>query len=92
MMEVKQAVGVAKSYVADLFRDEGITEVGLEEIEFDDDKELWQITIGFTRLWNRRLGSVLGGGVNLRTYKRILVRDCDHKVLSVKNRHTTGES
>ena len=34
-MEVKQAVTMAKRYVIDLFEAEQITNVGLEEVEFD---------------------------------------------------------
>ena len=32
-MDVKQAVRVAKGYVLDLFRDEGVMDIGLEEVE-----------------------------------------------------------
>ena len=48
-MEVKQAVEVAKNYVADLFENDGIADIGLEEIEYDDYENLWKITIGFNR-------------------------------------------
>ena len=48
-MDVKQAVAVAKSHVADLFSDEGITALGLEAVEFDDTNNAWKITIGFSR-------------------------------------------
>ena len=34
-MDVKEAAQVAKTYVRDLFMDEGISDVGLEEIECD---------------------------------------------------------
>ena len=94
-MEVKQAVQVAKDHVADLFASEGITDIGLEEIEYDDYENLWQITIGFNRPWDQSIGSVLAGvgsrTYKRRTYKRIAIRDRDHKVLSVKNRTTSQE-
>ena len=89
-MDVKQAVAKAKRYVLELFEDEAITDIGLEEIEFDDVKKLWQVTIGFTRPWDQNIGSVLGG-TRSRTYKKILIRDRDHEVLSVKNRTTSQE-
>ena len=89
-MNVKQAVEVAKRYVFDLFQDEAITDIGLEEIEFDDVERHWKVTIGFTRPWDQNIDSVLGRK-NSRTYKRLLIRDRDHEVLSVKNRITSQE-
>ena len=82
-MDVKQAVEAAKVYVYDLFKDEGATDIGLEEIE--DEGGYWKITIGFSRPWDRNIGSVLSGATS-RTYKTILVNDEDGRVTSVKNR------
>lgn len=94
-MEVKQAVEVAKNYVADLFESEEITNIGLEEIEYDDLENLWQITIGFNRPWDRNVGLLVNAASSRtykrRTYKKIAIRDRDHKVLSVKNRTTSQE-
>ena len=53
-MEVKQAVTMAKRYVIDLFEAEQITNVGLEEIEFDEMSNCWKVTIGFSRPWDHR--------------------------------------
>ena len=82
-MEVKQAVAVAKEHTMDLFREEGIINIGLEEIE--QQGGYWRITIGFSRPWDRNIGTVLGGASG-RTYKTILVDDEDGRVLSVKDR------
>ncbi len=46
-MEVKEAVRQAKRYVSDLFADEKITGIALEEVDFDHDSNAWRITIGF---------------------------------------------
>ena len=48
-MEVKQAVSKAKEYIADLLMDEGVANIGLEEVNFDDQSNCWLVTIGFTR-------------------------------------------
>ncbi len=48
-LDVKQAVRAAKEKVIELFAEEGIEDVGLEEVKFDDDSNEWLITIGFTR-------------------------------------------
>ena len=55
MMTVKEAVDTAKQQVVLLFEAEDISDLGLEEIYFDPDAECWQITIGFTRPWDRKL-------------------------------------
>ena len=82
-MEVKQAVAIAKEHILDLFEDEDITDLGLEEVELDD-YGVWRITIGFTRPWNLSIGSVLGAE-NSRSYKILVVTDEDGRVVSVKD-------
>lgn len=49
-MKVQEAVAKAKEYVRDVYADEKIRFVGLEEIEWSDD--VWRITIGFSRPWD----------------------------------------
>lgn len=83
-MDVKEAVQVAKDYVIELFGEEGIVDVGLEEIDFDQ-LDNWVVTIGFSRPWNRNIGSVLGGQAS-RSYKTVRIQDGDGRVLSVKDR------
>lgn len=46
MIDVKEAVKIARSYVADLFSDAG--GLALEEVEFSEEKGAWLITIGFS--------------------------------------------
>ena len=82
-MDVKQAVQVAKDQIIILFGEEEIMNVGLEEVELDDEGH-WRITIGFSRPWDRNVGSVLSGG-NSRSYKMIVIRDEDGRFLSVKD-------
>ena len=82
-MDVKEVVQMAKDYVAELFGDEDIIHVGLEEVDFDQ-SDNWAVTIGFSRPWNRNIGSVLGGQTS-RSYKVVRIRDEDGKVLSVKD-------
>ena len=52
-MEPKEAVSLAKRYIRELFADEEITEVGLEELDYDADAQTWKITLGFRRPWTR---------------------------------------
>ena len=50
-MDVKEAVRTAKDYLADLYIDEEIVNVGLEEVRYDYDTDKWHVTIGFSRPW-----------------------------------------
>ncbi len=55
-MDVKQAVEMAKNYIVDLFANEGLSNLGLEDVEFDDVRGVWNVTVGFSRPWDK-LGS-----------------------------------
>ena len=48
-MDVKEAVRIAKEYLGDLFEAEQITNVGLEEVVFEDASNSWKVTLGFFR-------------------------------------------
>jgi hypothetical protein len=90
-MDVKEAVGLAKRHVADLFAQEGVTNLGLEEVEYDDARAQWRITLGFSRPWDRPapLAAIAGwaDGVMKRTYKIVIIDEAG-KVLAVRNRET----
>lgn len=90
-MDVKEAVGAAKRYIQELFADEGITNIGLEEVEFDEPTGEWQVTIGFSRPWDK-LGGLAGLASypnQLRSYKVVRISDETGKIISVKNRETS---
>jgi hypothetical protein len=88
-MDVKQAVAHAKRHIADLFADEGIKNLGLEEVDFDPSKSMWRVTIGFSRPWDEprnALAAIAGQTMYWRrTYKVVHLQDDDGKVLSVKS-------
>ena len=84
-MDVKQAAKVAKEYVIDLFADEQIEHVGLEEVKFNQHSKFWEITIGFFRPWNRGPLS-FGPSPAQRSYKIVSIDDTDGQVTSVKHR------
>jgi hypothetical protein len=86
LMDVKEAVKTAKEYVADVFQEEGVSNLGLEEIEFDDGDASWNITVGFWRPWNLPHNSVLsatGIARPTRTYRVVKIRELDGAILSV---------
>ena len=84
-MDVKAVAQTAKTYVADLFSDEGIINVGLEEVEFDEDQNKWIVTVGFSRPWDRRnlIDALEQPG---RSYKVLHIADTDGRVLSLEDR------
>ena len=87
-MNVKEAAKLAKDYVADLFAEEGINNVGLEEIELGDDRQFWEVTIGFSRPWDHGgLATVTLGQKGLRrSYKVLRIDNTNGNVASVKDR------
>ena len=92
-MDVKEAVQTAREYITNLFADENVEYVGLEEVEFDDSSSVWNITIGFYRSWDlpKPLFPVLEVSkspppLKRRSYKIVRVRDRDRHVMSVMNR------
>ena len=86
-MDVKEAVQAARTHISDLFDGEGITNVGLEEVEFDMGGEAWNITIGFSRVWERQgeLGARLGLKA-ARSYKVVRIDNESGAIRSVRDR------
>jgi hypothetical protein len=91
-MDVKQAVAAAKNYVAELFAQEGISNLGLEEVEFDEQAGEWRVTIGFSRPWDTITGwAALGVQPQTnprRSYKVVRVSDATGAAKSVRDRGT----
>lgn len=86
-MDVKEAVRVAREYITDLYSDEEIANVGLEEVDFDPDAGIWRITIGFSRPWNRpeKFLSVVDA-VRSRSYKTVCIHDLSEEIGAVTDR------
>lgn len=98
-MDVKEAVQIATRHLIDLFDSEDISNVGLEEVEFDEQDDLWVVTIGFSRPWDypgkplNAFATALGATEQpKRTYKTIRVKSGKGDVISVRNRATPQAS
>lgn len=96
-MDVRQAARTAKTYIADVFADEDIDEVGLEEVDFDDRSNLWKITISFLRPRGRMnkfqaaaSGYPAGTPTMRRSFKIVNIDDGSGSVVSVKHRVVEG--
>lgn len=90
-MDVKQAVQIAKKHITEIFADEPIENVGLEEVEFDEIKNAWAVTIGFSRFWGHPSNFVRAFDSDAaRTFKTVRIDDKSGRVQSVKHRDVTG--
>ncbi len=88
-MEVREAVRTAKDYLGELYKDEEIVNVGLEEVRYDYDTDKWHITIGFSRPWDQRLPMAArsgAAGLVERSYKEICINDADGRIEWLKAR------
>ncbi len=93
-MQPKEAISKAKGIVAEMFVDDSPVHIALEEIEFDDSRDEWKITIGFERQWGtaRKMASSLeAAGIALpalggqRVYKIVRLANDDGHLVSIKN-------
>jgi len=95
-MNVKEAVARAKAYLLDVFSDEKITDIRLEEVELDDLADTWCITLGLIRHseskvpFDSAFGSSLGALRQAREYKIVHVSNKTGEAFSIKNRETTS--
>jgi hypothetical protein len=85
-VQVKEAVAHAKRHLLELYSDEGLSNVGLEEVEFDNRLDEWRVTIGFSRPWDDARGFAVLTTPSQRTYKVVRVSNADGPIRSVKNR------
>lgn len=92
-MDVKEASRLAKQHVAELLKEEGAKDIGLEEIEFDEAKKAWRVTVGFTRPWNAQNDPLTSALYTLdrsrkssREMKVVTLDDDNGRILALKNR------
>lgn len=88
-MDISEAVLTAKKWVATMFADEGIINLGLEEAYFDESHDVWHITLGFSRPWDNPqnvLQTIIQTPVvPKRTYKIVEIPDKGDKQPIIKN-------
>lgn len=87
-MTPQEAIKAAKAYVGELFASDGAVNIGLEELRFDDQCNMWSVTIGFTRPWEKPQGLsrwTRDGDPWPRTFKTVEIDDKDGKILGVKH-------
>lgn len=101
-MEVKEAVKAALEYVDEVFAHTELSNVGLEEVVYDDLQAKWKVTVGFSRPWDYQhdvaLSAIKGSRPVGRMYKRadrtykvVEIRDSDGKATAIKMREVCGD-
>ena len=90
VMDVREAITKAKEYLILVYADENISNVGLEEVEFDERSQKWNVTLGFYRRLgqpqNALAATLQGLSTPRRLYKVLRVDDWNGKVESIKAR------
>ena len=85
-MKIGAVVKRAKEALLEIMNEEGVTNLGLEEITFDDTTHAWRTILGFSRPWDSdgSLDSVIGRSKPERHFREITVDDKDGNVISIK--------
>jgi hypothetical protein len=90
-MHLKDAVRASKAFVADLFADEGLYDLLLEEVTFDPEEKLWRVTVSFQRKTNENQTGIAALAISFRrAYKVVTISDTNAEVISVKERENTN--
>lgn len=93
-MDAKSAILTAKKHFNDVFSEESLINIGLEEVRFDDTRKEWLITLGFSRPWEAQLGlpALARRPTNEpRSYKVVKLKDYDGNLISITNRDAPTE-
>lgn len=89
-MNAKDAARLAVDHIVDLFESEKLSNVGLEEVELNDDTGHWTVTVGFSRPWDYPRNALLNITQQepppKRAYKIVTIEDASRAVLAIKNR------
>lgn len=98
-MDVKEAIAKAKTYVGELFAEDGISDVRLEEVEHDESDRSWNVTLGFLRHREASTASFSELATTLnalaarrRVYRVVRVREADGAIMSVKHRDLAADA
>lgn len=93
MLDVKEAVRLAKDYVRDVYEgEEQILHLGLEETEYDMAQDAWRITLAFSRPFNtprtraHEILEKIGDRAHLRRSYKVLTVGEKGNVIAMKDR------
>lgn len=87
-MNVHEAVEIARQWVRNIYSEEPIARLGLEEVEHDDHAGIWRITLGFSRNWESGVSGLASVIPAPRIYKTVIVDEATGTVTAMRNRET----
>ena len=86
-MDVMEAKEKARDYIIELFADEEVRYVGLEEAVYNPDAKQWRICYGFVRAWDKQGEMGIKMGLKApRSYKDVKIDDATGNVVSLTDR------
>ena len=87
-MNVREAIAQAKHHAGDVFSDENMFNLGVEEVERDG--EFWRITLGLSRPWDKQKSmfstAIAEDKPINRSYHVFTIADKDGEVINVRLR------
>ena len=90
-MDVKEVAHLAKEFAVDLFKDEGIRDARLEEVEHDEGRGLWHVTVSFLRDPPAGDSGIAAFLVRSdRSFKVITLSEPSRSIISVKQKERVG--
>lgn len=94
-MDVKEAVAKAKTYLSAVFEGENVSEIRLEEVQYDSSDHTWLVILGLMRPNYPREPGALAATMEFapfkRTYKVVRIPESDREMPSIKIRELGGE-
>jgi hypothetical protein len=94
-MEPKEAVTIAKKHLVEIFSGENLLPPTLEEIWFEPDEGVWNVTLGVRRLIGEDNSNSVGtrlGLTPLPQYKLVQISEKDGHVISIKHRFSPASA
>ena len=97
-MTPKQAIALAKASVLDIFAEEEIEDITLEEVRFDDERNHWLITVGFYRPISKAVararsglvGAIVNAASTRKTFKTVRIDDKSEAFKGIEHRAVEG--
>lgn len=81
-MEVKEAVKKAREYIQEIYSDEHVNDIRLEEVEYEHHENAWNVTLSFSRP-AAGLQQIVGAP---RDYKTIVIDNPSRRVTAMRIR------
>lgn len=93
-MQVEEAIASAKSFFEKVFAQEQISQVRLEEVEYDDAENSWLVTLSAVQpsAVVDRWSAMAEKSGHQRSYKTVKIDDGGSRLPSVKIRQIHGEA